>query len=85
LYDSPEEAREFTYFFAKDWLAEKHSRGCYVGVPPAGALTAFGEALRDPVGRIHFAGTETATVWPGYMEGAVQAGERVASEILARM
>ncbi|KAF7250938.1 Amine oxidase [flavin-containing] [Varanus komodoensis] len=38
--------------------------------------------IREPVGRIFFAGTETATEWSGYMEGAVQAGERAAREIL---
>ena len=27
-------------------------------------------------------GTETATVWIGYMDGAVQAGERAAHEVL---
>lgn len=37
--------------------------------------------IRQPVGRIYFAGTETATQWSGYMEGAVQAGERAAREV----
>lgn len=37
--------------------------------------------IRQPVGRIYFAGTETATEWSGYMEGAVQAGERAAREV----
>jgi len=41
------------------------------------------QALREPVGRIHWAGTETAVEWTGYMEGAVQSGERAAAEILA--
>jgi hypothetical protein len=40
-----------------------------------------GKVLREPVGPIHFAGTETATVWNGYMDGAVQAGERAAHEV----
>jgi len=38
--------------------------------------------MREPVGPIHWAGTETATSWTGYMEGAVQAGERAAREVL---
>ena len=37
--------------------------------------------IRQPVGRIYFAGTETATQWSGYMEGAVEAGERAAREV----
>lgn len=40
--------------------------------------------LREPVGRLYFAGTETATEWSGYMEGAVQAGERAAREVRAQ-
>ena len=46
-------------------------------------LSDFGPALREPCGPIHFAGTETATVWAGYMDGAVRSGERVAKEIKA--
>ena len=38
-------------------------------------------ALREPTGRIHYAGTETATHWSGYMDGAVEAGERAAREV----
>jgi monoamine oxidase len=38
--------------------------------------------LREPLGRMHFAGTETATRWMGYFDGAVQAGERAAAEVL---
>ena len=41
--------------------------------------------MREPIGSIHFAGTETATWWSGYMEGAIQAGERAAREILFRL
>jgi monoamine oxidase len=45
-------------------------------------LTGFGPSLRAPCGKLHWAGTETASVWTGYMEGAVRSGERVAQEIL---
>jgi monoamine oxidase len=34
------------------------------------------------VGRIHWAGTETASVWSGYMDGAVSSGQRAAAEVL---
>jgi monoamine oxidase len=50
---------------------------------PPGVWTSFGQALREPIGRLHWAGTETATVWTSYMEGAVQSGERAADEVLA--
>lgn len=65
-----------------NWPAEQWSRGCYGAVFPAGTLVSCGPALREPVGRIHWAGTETAEVNCGYMDGAVRSGERVANEVL---
>jgi monoamine oxidase len=47
-----------------------------------GAWTEYGPHLRAPCGRIHWAGTETATEWNGYIDGAIQAGERAADEML---
>jgi monoamine oxidase len=67
------------------WDVDPWSRGAAAGHMGPGAMTAVGAALREPVGRIHWAGTETATEWSGYMEGAVEAGERVAEEVLARV
>jgi monoamine oxidase len=68
-----------------DWSSEPWSRGCYVGFTAPGVLLDYGEEVRRPAGRIHWAGTETATVWNGYMEGAVQSGERAAREVLAAL
>lgn len=65
----------------QDWQREIWTRGCPVGNFTPGSLVALGPALREPVGRIHWAGTETATVWAGYMEGALESGERVAREV----
>ena len=48
------------------------------------ALTSTGTTLREPVGRIHFAGTETATEWTGYIEGALESGERVTARSCVR-
>jgi monoamine oxidase len=67
------------------WDDEVDTRGCPVGVAPPGALLSYGTALREPVDRIHWAGTETATLWTGYMDGAVQSGQRVAEEVLAAL
>ena len=53
----------------------------YGGLPPGG-MTPFGEALRRPCGRIHWAGTETARAFCGYMEGALEAAERAALEVI---
>ena len=52
---------------------------------PPGAWTQFGPALREPVGRIHWAGTETAIRWCGYMDGAIESGHRAADEVLAAL
>jgi monoamine oxidase len=69
----------------KDWNIDPWSRGCYAGVTGPGVLTSFGDALRAPCGRIHFAGTETADEWLGYLDGAVQSGDRAAAEVCARL
>jgi monoamine oxidase len=65
-----------------DWSAEEWSRGAMFAHYPPGVLTGFGQALREPCGRIHWAGTETATQWCGSIEGAVRSGERAADEVL---
>ncbi|MBI5925368.1 MAG: FAD-dependent oxidoreductase [Aquabacterium sp.] len=67
-----------------NWQSENFSAGGPTGVFPPGVLTGFGAALRAPSGRLHWAGTETSTVWTGYMDGAVRSGERAASEILGQ-
>ncbi len=72
-------------YFESDWPSEEWSRGGPVGFTSPGALFAYGRALREPVGRIHWAGTETAGYWVGYMDGAVRSGERVATEVLAKL
>jgi monoamine oxidase len=50
---------------------------------PPQLLTATASVLRAPHGRIHFAGTETAIHHIGYLEGAIEAGERAAREVSA--
>jgi monoamine oxidase len=67
------------------WSAEEFNRGCPVMLFSPGGLIDFGPALRAPVGRIKWAGTETSTYWCGYMDGAVRSGERAASEVLAEL
>lgn len=66
-----------------DWADERWTRGCYMAHMAPGVLTQFGRALRAPVGRIHWAGTETATVSHGTIDGAIRSGERAAAEVLA--
>jgi monoamine oxidase len=68
-----------------NWSAEEWTRGCYGGVPAPGAWVGFGRAYRAPLGRIHWAATETALRWPGYMDGAVRAGEAAADQALSSL
>jgi monoamine oxidase len=72
-------------YIEKSWADEVWSRGCYVGYYPTGVLTGYREAMRAPVGRLHWAGTETATLWNGYMDGAIESGQRAAQEVLAEL
>lgn len=79
-----EEGKHPIDYAERDWSAERWSQGCYGGYMGPGTLTTFGHALRAPIGNIHWAGTETATEWTGYIEGAIQAGRRAAQEVIAR-
>ena len=67
------------------WAEEEFSRGCYGAHLPTGAWTNYGEALRAPIGPLHWAGAEIGQVWSGYMDGAVRSGETAASEVLAAL
>ncbi len=80
-----DEARLCQEYHELDWGAEPWSGGCPVGGLPPGVLTSSFQHLRKPEGRIHWAGTESATEWMGYMEGAIQSGERAADEVLRRL
>ncbi|XP_070575269.1 amine oxidase [flavin-containing] B-like isoform X2 [Ptychodera flava] len=67
-----------------NWMEDEYSKGC-IGMMPIGSLVKYGRYIRESHGRVFFAGTETATKWRGYMDGAVQAGERAAREALHAM
>jgi monoamine oxidase len=70
-------------YVERSWAEEEWTRGCYGCYMTPGGWTGFGDALRAPIGPIHWAGAETATVWNGYMDGALQSGERAAEEALS--
>lgn len=67
-----------------NWLAEKYTRGCWHDFCPPGFYTACGPAIREPVGRIHWAGAESMPVEYGAMGGAIDSGKRAAREIVGR-
>ena len=77
-----EEAKEIWHYEDKYWAEEEFSQGCYTGYFPPGIWTQYQDEIRNPEGNIHWAGTETATIWNGYIEGAVLSGIRAAQEIL---
>ena len=64
------------------WWHEEWTRGCSMAHFQPGILTRHGHLLREPWGRIHWAGTETATTSHGAIDGAIRSGERAAHEIL---
>ncbi|GFU52699.1 amine oxidase [Nephila pilipes] len=82
--DCPEVLKPIHYE-EKNWMEEQYAGGCFTAMLPPGCLTRYGKAIRVPIDRMHFAGTETATKWSGYMDGAVESGERAAREVLHRM
>lgn len=82
----------FSRFFGKEalsprkyvdhvWIHEKWSSGCYAGVAAPGLLTSLNSKIHTPWNRIFWAGTETATHWNGYIEGAIRSGVRAAKEV----
>ena len=81
-YFGPEAAHPLEYI-ERDWMAEEFSRGCYGAHFTPGVWSAYGHALREPIGRIHWAGAECSPVWNGYMEGAVRTGESAAHAVLS--
>ncbi len=78
-----ERARRPERLIERNWTEEEWTRGCYAGYFGPGGWSAFGTALREPVGRVHWAAAETATIHHGSMDGAVLSGERAAREVNA--
>ncbi|KAK7746423.1 hypothetical protein SLS53_002382 [Cytospora paraplurivora] len=76
------EALEPEAFFFHTMMEDEWAGGCPVAHPLPGMWTSLGRWTRRPVGGIHWAGTETAARYNGYMEGAVRSGERTAREVL---
>ncbi|GAA5525748.1 putative flavin-containing monoamine oxidase AofH [Microbulbifer aestuariivivens] len=76
-----EQAREPLEYVDRDWSSEEWTRGCYAALMPPGVWTQYGATLRSDDAPVHYAGTEAATEWFGYMEGALQAAERAVAEV----
>lgn len=76
-----DEARHPLDFTDQRWGAETFAPGGPTAAVPPGSWTQFGPLLRRPVGPLHWAGTETADEWTGFMDGAVRSGQRAADEV----
>ena len=78
-------APDFIKYFEYDWLQVSYIGGTG-GVAGPGTTTTFNQAICTPLddGRIYFAGTETATDWTGYMDGAIQSGWNAAKDIMKK-
>lgn len=83
-YFGPDAAEPLGYI-DQDWTQERWSLGGYVAHLPPGVMTSYGGGLREPCGHIHWAGTETATEWAGYFDGALQSGIRSAREVVVAL
>jgi monoamine oxidase len=68
-------------YFETDWVSEPWSRGGPTSIPGPGTLVDFGHSRAVPHGLVHWAGTETARHWNGFMDGAVGSGRRAAREV----
>jgi monoamine oxidase len=71
-------------YVEQNWTVERYSGGGMIAHSPPGVLTEFGPALREPCGRLHWAGTESSAVMYGFIDGAVRSGERAAAEVMRR-
>ena len=78
------EALEPLSYREHSWAADPMTLGGYGELMPPGMITEVRSFGREPIGRVHFAGTETSPEWNGYLEGAVRSGERAAREVLAQ-
>jgi len=76
-------ARQPLSFHEKSWHRDEFVRGGYLAMPRMGHLAAVRSERARPVGRLHWAGTETSDRFNGYLEGAVRSGRRAATEVLA--
>ena len=70
-------------YHEQNWTTERYSGGGMISHAPTGVLTEFGYTLREPCGRIHWAGTESSTMMCGWIDGAIRSGERAANEAMA--
>ena len=80
-YWGPEAARPEELLW-QNWNEESWSTGAFTSFVTPGAWTTYGQSWQESHGRIHWAGTEASTRWPGYFEGAIEAGIQAANKAI---
>ena len=68
----------------RNWDEQSSVGGAPICAFPPGLLSQIKD-MRQPEGRIHWAGTELATVSTGFMDGAIESGKRAAQEVIDRI
>ena len=76
-------AKALLEFHEQNWTTERYSGGGMISHAPTGVLTQFGYTLREPCGRVHWAGTESSAIMCGWIDGAIRSGERAAAEVMS--
>lgn len=74
-------AQRPAHWIEKLWNEDPWTRGGYGAGPPPGVISRLSASPWVASGRVHWAGTETADQWPGYFEGAIQSGQRAATDV----
>ncbi len=74
-------AAEPTELVLHNWNDEPWSGGAFTSFFTPGTWTTYGEGWQRPHGRVVWAGTEVAGRWPGYFEGAIEAGLAAAQQV----
>ena len=68
----------------QNWNQEAWSTGAFTSFVTPGAWTTYGQGWQQSHGRVHWAGTEASSRWPGYFEGAIEAGIQASSKAMAQ-
>lgn len=77
------DAENYCDYFEKNWNSEPYNGGCPTyNVTTSSIMPDYARATREPFVNMHLCGTESATVWQGYMDGAVESGIRAANEVI---
>lgn len=79
-----EAARKPQHFIECDWNRQAWTGGCLTTLPP-GVFSKVGSILNQPVGCLHWAGTERSMVWTNYIEGAIRSGQNAARQVAKRL